>query len=197
MDKNKNKINVFGKSYVTFYPDLKNINLDYPTSLRVRNYNTANYKIYFDSFSTSENMSFYEVIKFNSSSIISKDACHLYDINNENKSTSEYSIIYQFNSTNRRLEQYIPKNSLDINNDYISILGKLNDSYYFYYNPIKVEFINDDSNNNVLAIVLGITIPIFVIALAIIAFICYKKRKKSDNNLLNENKTEELMPIQN
>ena len=93
---------------------------------------------------------------------------------------------------------------MNINNYYFSVIGKINDYFYVYYNPIKVENISynfdydyKNNNNYALEIALGITIPIIAIVIAIIIYKCYKKGKKPDNEIFNDNKTEELMPIQN
>ena len=128
---------------------------------------------------------------------------YLIDMGKNN--TSEYMIIKEFNSTTSSyILQYIPKNIINQKDNYLSVIGELYEksigieinTFTLHYNPVKIEdFLNDDSS--ALAIALGITIPIVVIALAIVGYIFYKRRKNANKEILNENKTEELMPIQN
>ena len=175
--------------------DSENINLEYKTSLNISDYNSKNLKINFDSFTKGENMNFYEIILL-SSEIFSKDACQLYDLNKENKGINDYKVIKKINSASLHLEEYIQKKFITINNSYISIIGKSADYSYIYYEPRKVNYYYE--GDYILEISLGISIPVIVIVIAIIIiYICCKKSKKSDNEILNANKTEELMPIPN
>ena len=151
----------------------------------------------------------YKIIQFNSSSIAYKDACQLYDINDKNKNTTEYLIVKEFSSSASYITKYIPKDSLNKNNNYFSVIGELTLTYIVsrkgfnvHYIPVKIDNIDYDSGSgngssssgsSSLAIALGITIPIIVIALAFVGFILYKKHKKQNSETLN--KTEELMPI--
>ena len=195
MNQNFNKINVYGNSYILCSKDSENINLEYKTSLNISDYNSKNLKINFDSFTKGENMNFYEIILF-SSEIFSKDACQLYDLNKENKGINDYKVIKKINSASLHLEEYIQKKFITINNSYISIIGKSADYSYIYYEPRKVNYYYE--GDYILEISLGISIPVIVIVIAIIIiYICCKKSKKSDNEILNANKTEELMPIPN
>ena len=210
MNRFKDRINVYGNSYIMFYPEYKIINFNYLTSLNVTDFNSTHIKISFIPFLDNKEKRLYKIIQFNSSSIVYKDACQFYDINDKSKNTTEYLIVKEFNSSASYITEYIPKNSLNKNNNYFSVIGELTLTYIVsrkgfnvHYIPVKIDNIDYDSGSgngngsssgsSSLAIALGITIPIIVIALAFVGFILYKKHKKQNSETLN--KTEELMPI--
>ena len=208
MNRFKDRINVYGNSYIMFYPEYVIINFNYLTSLNVADLNSTHIKISFIPFLDNKEKRLYKIIQFNSSSIAYQDACQLYDINDKSKNTTEYLTVKEFNSSASYITEYIPKNSLNKNNNYFSVIGELTLTYIVsrkgfnvHYIPVKIDNIDYDSGNgngsssasSSLAIALGIAIPIIVIALAVIGFILYKKHKKQNSETLN--KTEELMPI--
>ena len=180
MNRFKDRINVYGYTYIMFYHEYEIINFNYLTSLNVTDFNSTHIKISFLPFLDNKEKRLYKIIQFNSSSIAYKDACQLYDINDKNKNTTEYLIVKEFSSSASYITKYIPKDSLNKNNNYFSVIGELTLTYIVsrkgfnvHYIPVKIDNIDYDSDSSSLAIALGITIPIIVIALAVVGFLLY------------------------